>query len=417
MTFVEFFDGDPLNNIISCLAVKPERVILIGSKDKIMKKQAEKYREFFMNRWTDIDFICVKVNKNDLEDNVRKISDIVQTYNDCVFDITGGEEVSLLALGTVYERFRDKVNIQIHRFNVNNNSVHDCDNDGTVIGMADIPDLKIEEMISLRGGKIIYEADDPFGTTEWEIDEEFCEDIALMWDICRQNVRFWNTQINILNTVEMHRDQTQDQLLTVAPTVYVNEYLKKQGYDFMLNFTLIKSLNRIGVIEGFNVDASHITIKYKNEQIKKCLTKAGLVLEMIVYVTALNLKDDKGNRIYSDVMNGAYIDWDGKTDSQENGIDTRNEIDVILMKGIIPVFISCKNGVVDNNELYKFNSVSEHFGGKNVRKVLIANALGDDVRSEYIRRRAKDMRIRIIDDLYELSGAEFEKIIKNLVNN
>ena len=88
-----------------------------------------------------------------------------------------------------------------------------------------------------------------------------------------------------------------------------------------------------------------------------------------------------------------------------------------MMKGIVPVFVSCKNGCVDIEELYKFNSVAERFGGKNVRKILIATSLGEDVRSEYFRRRAKDMKIRLIEDIQNLSPDKLAKKIQNFSNN
>ena len=41
---------------------------------------------------------------------------------------------------------------------------------------------------------------------------------------------------------------------------------------------------------------------------------------------------------------GVIVDWDGVDDS---GAETSNEIDIMLVKGFTPVFISCKNGHVD----------------------------------------------------------------------
>lgn len=38
MTVVEFFDGVSINNMVSCLTIKSEKIIFIGEK-KLMKKQ------------------------------------------------------------------------------------------------------------------------------------------------------------------------------------------------------------------------------------------------------------------------------------------------------------------------------------------------------------------------------------------
>lgn len=109
-----------------------------------------------------------------------------------------------------------------------------------------------------------------------------------------------------------------------------------------------------------------MTITYKNEQVKKCLNQAGQALEMKVYVTANGL-----------------IDADG-----------------------VPVFISCKNGIVTADELYKLSTVAERFGGQYSKKVLVVTALESlGEAGNYLRQRTKDMNIRLIEDIRDLDDA------------
>lgn len=42
MTLVEFFDDVPIDNMVSCLAIKPEKIIFVG-ENKIMKKREPAY--------------------------------------------------------------------------------------------------------------------------------------------------------------------------------------------------------------------------------------------------------------------------------------------------------------------------------------------------------------------------------------
>ena len=86
------------------------------------------------------------------------------------------------------------------------------------------------------------------------------------------------------------------------------------------------------------------------------------------------------------------------------------------MKGLVAFFISCKNGSVGDDELYKLNTVAERFGGKYAKKVLVSteiDALGRT--SEYIRARMKDMNIRSIDNVDEMPDDAFEKELKNIL--
>ena len=85
------------------------------------------------------------------------------------------------------------------------------------------------------------------------------------------------------------------------------------------------------------------------------------------------------------------------------------------MHGTVPVFISCKNGAVGDEELYKLNTVAHRFGNAYVKKVLVATTLGKaTVSRQYFLERAKDMRITIVDNVHEMTAKEFEKKLRAL---
>ena len=120
MTYVEFFDRVASENICACLTYAPDRVIYIGHKSKLMKKHISNYQKVFSDRGYNIEFLFKTVSKGNLDNSVKILSEIVETYDDCVFDVTGGEEILTLALGIVYSKYPDR-NIQIHKFNLDNN--------------------------------------------------------------------------------------------------------------------------------------------------------------------------------------------------------------------------------------------------------------------------------------------------------
>ena len=79
--------------------------------------------------------------------------------------------------------------------------------------------------------------------------------------------------------------------------------------------------------------------------------------------------------------------------------------DVILMHGVTPLFISCKNGSIAEEELYKLHTVATRFGGSHVKKMLVATELpkkGDNPNYAFIQR-AKDMGIYLVTDAANLS--------------
>ena len=410
MTYIEFFDNNVTENICASLVKAPDKVILIGSSRKVLDRHVERYRELFLSHGHDVEFVAKSVNKNDMKGVVATLSEIIETNDDCVIDLTGGEDVYLVAIGIVSERYKHK-NIQMHRFNLANGTIIDCDGDNNVLEETESPKLTVREGVRVYGGDVVYGAVDEDATYEWILDEEFKNDIRAMWSVCKRNVKAWNTQISILGTIE--KIGTVEELSSVVSVKSIKEQLAKSDYGFFVDFGVLGPLRQMGLLDYMSTPEV-FGVTYKNEQVKRCLTKAGQALEMIIYITAKEVTEKNGEPTYNDVMNGVRIDWDGEIHSDVNAHEVENEIDVIMMRGIVPVFVSCKNGRVDMNELYKLDSVAERFGGRYARKIFVATALefaGDF--SEYFRQRAEEMNICLIDDVQKMDEKELYKTVRS----
>ena len=426
MTYVEFFDRTAVENISTCLtaATFPGRVIHIGTNSKVMEVHKQRYLKVLEERGCSVEFIVEPIMAGDLEGAKRRITDIVETYDDCVFDITGGQEILLLALGIVYAENPDK-NIQIHRFNLRNNVLADCDMDGKTV-FHDLPALSIEENVRIYGGEVVYgEVHEDKKTYRWDLTADFVEDIGLMWGICKDDVRFWNTQIGVFSALEEVGETSEDRLTTTARLSVLKAHLERNDGKYVYAKGIVGGLLRYGLLTAFSAeDGETVTVSYKNEQVKRCLTKAGQALEMKTLLAVRELTDKKGTIFYDDVLNGAVIDWDGvileqtEEEGEKPSTDTRNEIDILAMHGVIPTFISCKNGKVDANELYKLNTVAERFGGAYAKKVLVTTAL-EFLRDkgESLRLRAKEMDIKVIDGVQDFDDATFAKELRRAWSN
>ena len=109
------------------------------------------------------------------------------------------------------------------------------------------------------------------------------------------------------------------------------------------------------------------------------------------------------------------IDWDGVISSKDkHKPETRNEIDVVLMHGMTPLFISCKNGNI-GEELYKLHTVAERFGGPYGKKMLIATDLGQKspASTRAFIQRARDMNILLVTDAAQLEACEWTNIFRS----
>ena len=408
MTYVEFFSPSVTENICACLARTPDRVILVGDKRKQLQSHANRYQELFAQRGSKIEFQWRSVNKNDMQSIINALSELVETYDDCVFDLTGGEDLYLVVMGIVSERYSAR-EIRMQRFNLHNGTVIDCDLDGKVLQEMELPQLSIDENIRFYGGEVLYGGET---TYQWDMTQEFMEDIAVMWDICCTGVRRWNALIAVFAAAE-RIDASRDTPLKITVQ---KELLEKSLWyaddDYVMESGIAQMLQMTGMLTRCQCDETTLTLEFKNQQIKRVLTKAGTILELAVYLAGLLAQDDDGPT-YNDVMTGVSISWDGE--KPDETVDIRNEIDVLMMRGTVPVFVSCKNGTVEIEELYKLSTVANQFGGSYGKKVLVATALDTmGIREEYVRARAEDMDIRILDDVHTKKFSELIKTVKTL---
>ena len=109
MTAVEFIDRTPIENIISVLTNSPKKVIYIGEADLIEKKK-HIYISFVKSRNLDIDVLFKTINKNNINSILDVLSDIVENEDNCVFDLTGGSDLVLVAMGMIAQKYQNKKN-------------------------------------------------------------------------------------------------------------------------------------------------------------------------------------------------------------------------------------------------------------------------------------------------------------------
>ncbi len=411
MTIIEFFDWEsPVENMISTLLCAPDKVVFLGDGKKKIDRISENYKRIARNRGINVEFTSKSINKNNLMSIVSAIEEVVEENDDCIIDLSGGDDLSLVAVGIVYCDNADR--IKLHRFNISNSTMTDCDSDGILCNSAPL-ELTVEETVAVNGGRIIYSDEKPIGTYCWDFNDDFIDDVYVMWSLCKKNPSLWNFQLSIL-----------DKLLTFylepdSLSVYINfndakEVLNNRGEKCEFKTEIYKKLFELGVINDLKINHESMSFTFKNEQVKKCLTKAGQILELVIAIRAYELTDDEGKPVYSDVMTGVYIDWDSEIHGNDSAY-VGNEIDVVLMKGLVPVFISCKNGMVKTDELYKLSVVAEKFGGKYVRKVLAVTELEKMGENEaYIRARSDAMGIRIFENIDDISEEKFMHELKKL---
>lgn len=411
MTLIEFFDSSATENIVGILYAAPERAVFVGDRRRKMEKALGIYRTFLAKKGISTSLSYKAVNRNKLSNIIAVFSEIIEENEECVFDLTGGEELYLVAVGILLERYPERV--RVRRFNLNAQTASDPATDTSLPLPAFA--LSAEDNIAIHGGTVVKEGMGAVHTHTWELSDEFFDDVDKIWQIAQPAPRFWNAQTTLLGLIDAWAGKEESLTLTFSQEK-AEKMLLQKGWRTSCDSYFLSSLSRAGLIRLRSSSVGdEISFSYKDAQTKRILTTAGLALELKIAKHMRLLRDGDG-ALYNDVRVGIVIDWD--ITEEENAPHTFNEIDVIAMKDTIPVFISCKNGDIDMDELYKLSSVAYRFGGKYTKKVLIATELDKlGPKAEYVRARAEDMEIRLIEDVDKMSDGELDRVLRSVWSN
>ena len=379
MTVIELFDHSPLQNLSGALNFPADRVIFVGTNRRKLEAHLAVYQALLARFRPTAHIDLAPVPKYDLSAVVALLCRIAETDKSVIFDVSGGDDYILAAAGVAYEKCREKgLDVRLSHFSVRSGRFAGFDNKNAFSKTR--IELTCDEVISLHGGAIVYAEQKKNGTMRWDFsDRSFGADVLTLWQLCRADCRDWNRKGAMMGEWEGLCDARLHDPKSVPSDVNVS----------------YGRLREIG---------------------KLYLVKAGTVLELVTYLAAKNVKTAAGRYLYNDARTGVVLDWDGNIHADNPSYpDTENEIDVLLVRGMIPVFISCKNGSTDENELYKLSAVAEHFGAKFARKALIATDLQKNYTSlARFTDRAREMGITVIDGVHKMTASEFSRQIGSL---
>lgn len=432
MTIVELFDEKPINNIVGTLAFEPDKVIYVGgySKKQFDSKKLPVLKKYLNEKGHNaLNIEYVQVRRDSLKDIVDKFEGIYSTNSECKFhvEVTGGEDLILIGLGVLCQRHPE---IELYQISGKLRSIRSfsiANDDGRKL---DIECANtVEENLLLHGASILSSNGIDALSSEYRWDIEFLHDVEVMWDISCHGIEknpvpyapnAWNRVTTLLSSIDAENEEREDENTICLDS----EYFKKEilnGINGTLFYDYICYFVRCGLMDC-RVETDYAYLDFKNDQVRLCLTKAGLILELKIHLICLQLVSQRGG----DCLTSVTIDWDGDEDlastvkylydseDPDSTIDTTNEIDVLASCGLTPYFISCKNGKFNSEELYKLYSVGERFSGGYGKKIIVttnsAYALGEA--RNVILQRAADMGISVIENVHQKTDDEIADELK-----
>ena len=407
MTLIECFDLECVYNVLGSLGLQPEKAVFLGDGEA-MEGMLSRLRRLLQSRGIKTALMPYHVRMDRIDDITMVLRNILRREDDYVIDITGGSEELLLAVGLVLgEMDKDRRSrIEVQKFDPVTGNAMDADGNGKVVS-GSRASLTVAEVISLHGG-VVHPASHQPGQHYRP------SDVLPLWNAMCADRKEWNKAVMALNEFEARCDSDHEIYLRLEELHgSVNQFRAKE--DRM--WWLLEKLSHCGVIEDRST-GEVFRYRYLDPLLRSCAQKAGNLLEIMVLLQARDCKMD-GKPFFHDCRMSVSIDWDGVVHQPVQQIsDTCNEIDVIATRGQVSLFISCKNGEIGEEELYKLNTVAGRFGGKYARKMLVATDLERKSPSSIraFLQRAKDMNIHVVQDAAELTKEGWQQIFIDAMN-
>lgn len=368
---VELFDREPIKNVLGASIFKPDVVVfLCDQRDSSLFKESAVFR-FFKRRGMKTRPRFYYFDALSVEAVTRLLEAVVRDYPGCVFDFTGGRDIVLLAAAMFCEKHGlPAFHIDAKRGRFTN--VQGC---AALAERFALPRFTAEDLLAVTGatvhghGHVVL---DP-------IDGEMEQDVLAVFKIVMENTRAWGDFVSYLQ-ICCAGSPAGELDMTGAKTMPGSSQLMRY------NPAIFERLHEAGIFTQYAVEGKGVAFSFKSPLMKRCLMNSGIWLELYCFVMASR------THWFDEVQTSVVIDWDGV----DGGADTaKNEVDLLLIKGITPVFVSCKMGLPGALALSEVKLLANKFSGTLGRAVVVcAQPLGRESRA--LQNRAEDLGVLLL---------------------
>ena len=209
-----------------------------------------------------------------------------------------------------------------------------------------IPNLTIEQLMALRGGKLIKSKQPKYSPKQIITIKKLANYAILNPEQWYQITQFFA----LAKTIDFH-----------AETVKV---LESNGKRYSYPESMIPLLTEANLIHIDEENSEHISYTFSSSEAQLLCRTKGHILELYLYLLAIE------SEYFDECMIGAEIDWNGIFPEVDN---VQNEIDVVLRKGQSIIFISCKMTDLSVEAINELEVYANHFAGETCLKLIVCS--------------------------------------------
>ena len=371
-TLIELYDNRPIENVLSTEMFQPEETIFLCPPELASGQSFRQTLErYFAYRHCPARISIVSVSLLDSGKVEKQLRKVLDSHPDCAIDIAGGTEASLFAVG------RACGDTPVFTFSRKRNSFFEISNAPFARNLPCEIKLDTESCLLMAGGKLLPGRGDNADL------KNRLEQIDRLFSVFCHWRRIWRSQIAYFQKIS---SSEAGQLEAQGPHTICAD-----RKNVTVEKKLLDELYQQGLILDLSITDELVHFRFPDETVRFWLRDIGAVLELQVFRACLAAD------LFNDVTLSAIVNWEGST-SQRNTIT--NEIDVVAVRGIWPVFISCKTSEIHTEALNELAIIRDRFGGHGSRAIIVTSANATKSRP-LMRRRAAEMDIKVIewDDL------------------
>ncbi|MCR4620974.1 MAG: DUF1887 family protein [Clostridiales bacterium] len=384
MTLIELYDERPLENVLACHMLRPDRVIFLCPE--MVRKSARRtsaIRNYLKQKDWNGEIRFVGADMYSAADVGRALTEVCSRYPGCVMDITGGTDAALFASGVIscekgtpaftYSR---KSNAFYSIKDAPFGQRLDCD-----------VTLSAEDCFIMAGGSVRQ------GRADNAALKAHMEDFEPFFRLYLRHRQNWTNIIGYIQRV------SQASLREGSLRAEGGLSVKGDRGRILCDEAALKDLRELGFINSLSITEQGVSFLFRDAQTRYWLRDIGSVLELYVYKACVDIG------ILDDVSLSVVVDWEGE---RAQG-DVSNELDVVATKGVTPLFISCKTGQVRTEAINELDVLKQRFGSGIARAAIVSSSACQKV----ARHRAAEMGISIID-LDEIKAGRLPDRIREL---
>ena len=382
-TLIELYDTSPIRNVLATVMFRPQEMILICPPEVAEDpNQKRSLRDFFAYLNCPVKLTLIPVTLLDAGKTERVLREVLESHQDCAIDISGGTDAALFAAGVA------SGDTPVFTYSTRKDTFFEIKNAPFARSLPNTVHLDVRSCLMMAGGTLLPGREDNAGLAEMS------DRIDRLFRVYSAFRPLWNRQISYIQKISSAEPgvlEAGGQLREKAG----NKNVDADGEFF-------GALEEAGLILNLQHTDESVSFRFPDERVRFWLRDVGAFLELQVFRAC------RAAGCFDDVVLSAVVNWQS---GKINRDSVTNEIDVMAVQGIQPVFISCKTSEVHTDALNELAILRDRFGGKFARAILVTSGVTGKTR-EPVRRRADKLGIELV----EWEDMSLESLINRLRN-